>query len=198
MTLLDEIEEHLDREDVSLREGRRERTIFLTRLGYPTEGIVFLNGDNVMRPWMELRTAFIHGCFQASLLIGQSFLENLLGGVAEFSDKASGKPRLRDLLLVAKEKGWLLDGEFSEFDALTKLRNPYAHYRSFRNPDSLMARAAATGQDPDAILQSDCERFLIRLHGFVHRRFGIGRLRVPREFEILPAVNPDQLEIDVH
>jgi hypothetical protein len=60
------------------------------RLGYPAEGFVFLNGDNVMRPWMELRTAYIHGCFQASLLIGQSFLENLLGGVADFSDKAGG------------------------------------------------------------------------------------------------------------
>jgi hypothetical protein len=118
--------------------------------------------------------------------------------VADFSDEVEGKPGLRELLLIAKEEGWLLDGEFSEFDALAKLRNPYAHYRSCRNPDSLMARAAATGQSPDAILQSDCERFLVRLHGFVHRRFGIGRLSVPRESEMLPAVNPDQLEIGMH
>lgn len=178
-----------------LREGRRERTIFLMRLGYTAEGLVFLNGDHVMRPWMELRTAYIQGCFQASLLIGQSFLENLLGGVADFSDQAEGKPSLRDLLLVAKEQDWLLDGEFGEFDAIAKLRNPYAHYRSFRHPDSLRARAAATGQDPEVILQSDCERFLVRLHAFVHRRFGLGRLTVPQEFEALPPVNPDQLEI---
>jgi hypothetical protein len=195
---LDEIERHLDREDTSLREGRRERTIFLMRLGYPAEGFVFLNGDNVMRPWMELRTAYIHGCFQASLLIGQSFLENLLGGVADFSDKAGGKPSLRDLLLVAKDEDWLLDSEFSEFDALAKLRNPYAHYRSFRHPDSLRARAAVTGQDPEVILQSDCERFLVRLHAFVHRRFGLGRLTMPDELAVLPAINPDQLEISVH
>ena len=118
MALLDEIEWHLDKEDGLLREGRRERTIFLMRLGYPEEGLVFLNGDHVMRPWMELRTAYIHGCFQASLLIG-----------------------------------------------------------------------------PEVILQSDCERFLVRLHAFVHRRFGLGRLAVPEEFEALPPINPDQLEI---
>jgi hypothetical protein len=43
------------------------------RLGYPEQGMVFMNGDSVIRPWMELRTAYVHGCFQASLLIGQSF-----------------------------------------------------------------------------------------------------------------------------
>jgi len=190
-----EIEEHLDSEDTSLRPGRRERTIFLMRLGYPEQGMVFLNGDQVMRPWMELRTAYIHGCFQASLLIGQSFLENLLGGVADFSDRAAGKPSLRDLLLVAREEGWLLGSEFGEFEAVAKLRNPYAHYRSFRHSDSLRARAAATGLDPDVILQRDCERFLVRLHAFVHRRFSIGRLVVPDEFADLPPINPDQLEI---
>jgi hypothetical protein len=125
-------------------------------------------------------------------------LENLLGGVADFSDKAGGKPNLRNLLLVAKEEDWLFDGEFSEFDALAKLRNPYAHYRSFRHPDSLRARAAATSQDPEVILQSDCERFLVRLHAFVNRRFGLGRRTVPEEFDALPPINPDQLEIGLH
>jgi len=195
LNLLAEIEGHLDSEDASLRQGRRERTIFLMRLGYPKQGMVFLNGDQVMRPWMELRTAYIHACFQASLLIGQSFLENLLGGVADFSNRTGGKPSLRDLLQVAREEGWLLDSEFGEFETVAKLRNPYAHYRSFRHPDSLRARAAVTGLDPDAILQSDCERFLVQLHAFVHRRFSIGRLTVPDELGTLPPINPDQLEI---
>lgn len=195
MTLLDEIERHLDIEDASLRTGRRQRTIFLMRLGYPSEGMVFLNGDHVLRPWMELRTAYIGGCFQAALLVGQSFLENLLGGVADFSDKAGSRPKLRDLLLVAREEGWLLNSEFNEFDAIAKLRNPYAHYRSFRHPDSLRAKAAATGLDPDLILQSDCERFLVRLHAFVNRRFGLGRLTIPAQLASLPPRNPDQLEI---
>jgi hypothetical protein len=195
LVLLDEIDQHLDNEDALLRSGRRERTIFLMRLGYPSEGMVFLNGDHAMRPWMELRTAYIHGCFQASLLIGQSFLENLLGGVADFTDKADGRPTLGSLLLIAREEGWLLDGEFGEFDAIAKLRNPYAHYRSFRHPDSLRARAAVTGLDPDVILQKDCERFLLRLHAFVYRGFGIGRITVPDEWAALPPLNPDQLEI---
>lgn len=130
MNLLDEVELHLDSEDASLRDERRERTIFLMRLGYPEQGMVFLNGDSVIRPWMELRTAYIHG-YQASLLIGQSFLENLLGGVADFSDQAGGRPGLHDLLLIARENGWLLDTEFGEFASLAKLRNPYAHNRSF-------------------------------------------------------------------
>jgi hypothetical protein len=192
---LDEIEQHLDSEDASLREGRRDRTIFLMRLGYPAEGIVFLNGDQTMRPWMELRTAYIHGCFQASLLIGQSFLENLLGGVADFSDQADGKPTVRDLLRIAKEEGWLLGGEHDEFEAIARLRNPYTHFRSFRHPDSLRARSAATGLDPEDILQRDCERFLVRLHTFVHRRFGIGRLTIPDEFSNLHPIDPDQLEL---
>jgi hypothetical protein len=197
MTLIDEVELHLDSEDAALRDGRRERTIFLMRLGYPEEGMMFLNGDSVIRPWMELRTAYIHGCFQASLLIGQSFLENLLGGAADFSDQVGGRPGLRDLLLIVRENGWLLDREFGEFDALAKLRNPYAHYRSFRHPDSLRARAMATGENPDVILQSDCERFLVRLHAFVHRRFGIGRLKIPDGFQDLAPINPDQLEIRI-
>jgi hypothetical protein len=61
------------------------------------------------------------------LLIGQSFLENLLGGVADFSDRAGGRPGFHDLLLIARENDWLLDTEFDEFVALAKLRNPYAH-----------------------------------------------------------------------
>ena len=89
-----------------------EEVDFLMRLGYPEQGIVFLNGDSVIRPWTELRTAYIHGCFQASLLIGQSFLENLLGGVADLSDGVADRPSLNDLPLIARESGWLLDGEF--------------------------------------------------------------------------------------
>jgi hypothetical protein len=27
--------------------------------------MVLMNGDSVIRPWMELRTAYIHGCYQA-------------------------------------------------------------------------------------------------------------------------------------
>jgi hypothetical protein len=146
---------------------------------------------------MELRTAYIHGCFRASLLIGQSFLENLLGGVADFSDQAGGRPGLHDLLLIARENDWLLDTEFGEFAALAKLRNPYAHYRSFRHPDSLRARAAATGEEPDVILQSDCERFLVRLHAFVHRRFGIGPVKLFDGLKDLASTNPDQLEIEI-
>ncbi|HSS32484.1 MAG TPA: hypothetical protein VLL27_04305 [Solirubrobacterales bacterium] len=165
------------------------------RLGYAEQGFVFLNGENSLRPWEELRTAYIHGCFQAAVLIGQCFLENLLGGVAHFSDKADGRPGLGDLLTVAREEEWLLESEFNEFNVLAKLRNPYAHYRSFHHADSLRARAERTGQDPHLILQSDCERFLLRLHEFVHRRFGIGCVVVPPEFDVLPAVNPDQLEI---
>lgn len=187
----------LDSEDASLRDGRRERTIFLMRLGYPEQGMMFMNGDSVIRPWMELRTAYIHGCFQASLLIGQSFLENLLGGVADFLDQASVRPGLHDLLLIARENDWLLDAEFGEFVALAKLRNPYAHYRSFRHPDSLRARSAVTGEEPDVILQSDCERFLVRLHAFVHRRFGIGPLKVLGGLKDPAFINPDQLEIDI-
>lgn len=80
---------------------------------------------------MELRTAYIHGCFQASLRIGQSFLENLLGGVADFSDQAGGRPGLHDLLLIARENDWLLETEFGEFVALAKLRNPYAITKAF-------------------------------------------------------------------
>lgn len=51
-----------------------------------------------------------------------------------------------------------------EIDALARLRNPYAHYRSFCHPDSLRASAGVAGQDPEVILQSDCERFLVRPH----------------------------------
>lgn len=197
MDLLEEIELHLDAEDASLRDERRERTIFLMRLGQPESGWVFLNGDGVIRPWEELRTAYIHGCYQATLLIGQSFLENLLGGVAAMTERDAGKPGLRRLLLVAWEEGWLLEREFEEFDALAELRNPYAHYRSFRHHDSLRARAMESEEDPDRILKRDCEHFLVRLHEFVHRRFGLGALVVPEEWESLPVINPDQLEIDI-
>jgi hypothetical protein len=137
--LLDEIELHLDGEDASLRQGRSERTIFLMRLGYPEQGFIFLNGENSVRPWEELRTAYIQGCFQAAVLIGQCFLENLLGGLAHFSDKADGRPGLGDLLTVARDDEWLLESEFNEFSALAKLRNPYAHYRSF-HPLTAFAR----------------------------------------------------------
>jgi hypothetical protein len=59
MNLLEEVDLHLNDEDASLRDGRRERTIFLMRLGYPEQGMVFLNGDSVLRPWTELRTAYM-------------------------------------------------------------------------------------------------------------------------------------------
>ena len=94
-----------------------------------------------MRPWAELRTAYIHGCFQASLLVGQSFLENLLG-TNDFSDQADGKPTVRDLLRIAREEGWLLDGEYDEFEAIARLRNPYTRLAG------AFAIATACAQDP--------------------------------------------------
>ena len=187
--------EELRVEDEHSRAERAERGLFLLRLGQPESGWLFF-GSGVVVPWNEMRSAYLAGCYQASLLVGQTCLENLLGGALEFPEGSVGTPGLAELLRLALDAGLLLEPEYRAFDALRRRRNPYAHYRRSLDPESTLSLARARDVPLEETARPDCERFLELMHAFAHRRFGCGRILLPPGLDdVEPAVHPDQMTL---
>ena len=193
-SFLDELNEQLRCADDETRPDRLERAIFLMRQGQPEQGWLFFGGGVVV-PWHEMTTAYMAGCYQAALLIGQTCLENLLGAALEFPDKKVGLVGLARLLDLASSAGLLLEPEFREFDKLRRRRNPYAHYRPYDHPENATQQLMARKLPYEELAREDCERFIEVLFDFVHRRFGVGAVIIPEGLDEAELVHPDQLEL---
>jgi hypothetical protein len=180
--------------DVEARIARAERAAWLARLGWPESGWVF-HSEGTVQPWAELRRTFIDGCYLATILVGQSFLENLLAGQLAFArQKSVGRPHLAAVLEAVRDRGWLTPDEFATLDSLRKMRNPYAHYRHFNDPESLISRATTTETAPETLLEHDARALIEALYHLVNRPpFALGPIIYPLDDE--PAVHPDQMHL---
>lgn len=192
--LVDEFVVACQEADLSTRQERAERAARVARLGWPESGWAFFGDHGVAGPWNELRRTFVDGSFVATILIGQAFLENLLGGLLHWQEEPVDTAGLAGLLQRTWDRGWLTSEEFHVLDALRRVRNPYAHYRNFQHSDSLVQRAIAAEEIPDALVEGDAWAVVEALYHLVNRQpFALGTIMYPHEEE--PWVHPDQMHL---
>ena len=184
-----------ERADATTRAERADRAAWMAQLGWPESGWTFFGDYGVIVPWDELRRTFIDGEYLAAILVGQAFLENLLAGLLDFQQESLGpRPELADVLRRARDQGWLTPQEFDVLDAVRRMRNPYAHYRTFEHADGLIQRAMAAEEAPDALIEADARAVVKALYHLVNRRpFALGPIVYPPDEGL--TIHPNQMRL---
>jgi len=192
---ISEMIEAYEKADASTRAERSERAVWIARLGWPESGWLFSGGHTVAESWDDLRHAFIHGSYLATILVGQAFLENVLAGQLDWHEETLGRrPQLGEILVRTRELGWLTQHEFALLDGLRRMRNPYAHYRNLDDKQSLSRRAMEAGEAPGTLVARDASEVVEALYHLVNRHpFALGPIQYPPDDG--PTVHPDQMQI---
>jgi len=154
----EELAAWLEKDEARSRPYRVERLRLLLS-HYGPEGVrVFPGGPVSAIAFEEARQAYLHGLFLSCVITSQVCLEQMLAGI--FS--AAGRDDLvgagfHDLLKEALNAGFIFQEEFTLFDRLRTLRNPYVHYRPPTHGQAIGRRAATEDVPIDILLIEDAK-----------------------------------------
>ena len=139
----------------------------------PSNGIMFWGGSNSAQCFTELRLAFIHGLYLATVLLALAFIEQEIAGLLHAAgwDGAQSSP-LEKLLRKARQQSVITEGEYKSFERLRVVRNAYAHFRHFNHPTAWHNRALSAETDLDGILEADVDGAIQALGTFITRQSG--------------------------
>lgn len=133
----------LEEDDSQSRPYRAQRLRLLVKEYGSAEGIrLFHGGPMSAIAFEEARQAYLHGLFAACTIMCQVCLEHMLAGIFRAAgrddlDRATFKMLLRE----ARDDEIVSEDEFTLFDRLRTLRNPYAHPRTPTGKGSIISRA---------------------------------------------------------
>ena len=161
----------LETDEAVSREWRSRRlSHLLEEIPSPDEGIVF-HGNLSFKSFIEVRLAYIHGLYLATVLLSLACIEQEVAGrlYATGWEKAKSE-RLEVLLLKAHEYGILSDAELDTFQHLRSVRNTYAHFRPPRHSTSLIRRAVDHNELPNDVIETDARQAVEALGSFFGRQ----------------------------
>jgi len=108
--------------------------------GPPTD-MLLVGGIPAMFAIHELKTSYINGCYMATILLAQSFIEHSLGGSFLMSgDDAIVKKGFATLIKEGLSVGQIDEKLAKKLHDLRKMRNPYTHPNPGVTPRSYMGR----------------------------------------------------------
>jgi hypothetical protein len=126
-------------------EERRKRCEFLFSL-VPTER-VWISSDESYYMWLEIRLAYISGCYISTILLAQSFIERKFQADYHMMlDFKKSKLTLDQILKEMKKDKSMDPYWIARIDAIRKKRNPLVHFKDVMKDES-MARRSNHDQD---------------------------------------------------
>lgn len=163
----DEITESIKRleEDEAGSRPYRARRLQLLLSEYGPEGIrVFYGGHVSAMAFEEARQAYLHGLFLACTIMCQVCLEHMLASLFRMTGRNDlERASFETLLLKARANRILSEEEFSLFDRLRMIRNPYVHPRGPTVPSSITRRAMMTDTPVEDLVADDAEFAIVAL-----------------------------------
>lgn len=124
---------------------------------YPDHDLFMPGSSHIV--FSEARTTFINGDFASTLLVAQAFIEHRLQHwVVGRGEHKTAKRGLSAILEYCRTEGALNDVVIDGLDELRRVRNPFAHLRSFDDPDSLFQRVLDRLEQPDVVMEADAFR----------------------------------------
>jgi hypothetical protein len=167
-----DLEKWLEDDEARSRPYRAVRLdTLLGAFGSREEGALFWGGSSSFQAFVELRLAYIHGLYFATVLLALASIEQEIAGslhAAGLNDAANMS--LLSLLAAARDRGIITKKEFTAFNKLREVRNAYAHFRAPTSPTHVARRALAGNTSSDALLESDARQGLKALASFIVRR----------------------------
>jgi hypothetical protein len=171
MAHIDELSVWLERDEAesrAFRAGRLEQ--FLLLFESPVEYVMFKGGGTSHQSYVELRLAFIHGLYFATVILALACIEQeLAGALYARGSESPARATLEALLTAAKAVGEIDDGLFSDIDRIRGIRNAYAHFRPPLHPSGLVRRALGTDTTLDELPKADAVDALKVLARFISR-----------------------------
>lgn len=116
----------LEQGDEESRPGRALRLAALVREFGEPRGILIPGGLVAMMTFEEARRAYLHGLDIATVVLAQTAIEHMLGGMLRQVGH-DGDWGFKKILDLGLEERLISPEEFGLFDRLRVLRNPYVH-----------------------------------------------------------------------
>jgi hypothetical protein len=139
----DELLTWLEADETSSRPYRTSRLKLLLEIfDSPKEHLLLSGGEDSATAYRELRLAFVHGLYLATVILTLSVIEQELGGAlyARGLDK-SARATLETLLDSAMALKEIDSGMFDGIHELRRIRNAYAHFRTPLHETGTVRRA---------------------------------------------------------
>lgn len=116
----------------------------------------------------EARRAYLHGLDVATVLLAQTTLEHMLGGLLRQVGH-DGNWGFSEILNRSRREGLITEAEFDLFDRLRVARNPYVHAKPPLAEGTLGRRLATTDDSPYALTEADATLAITTLLRLVQR-----------------------------
>ena len=148
----------LERDEAASRPHRADRLrLLLQEYGAGRTGF-FYGGEISWWAFEDATQAYLHGLFLACTIMCQVCLEHLLAGVFREAGRDDlDRATFETLLRAARNECLISEDEFTVFDRLRMLRNPYTHPRAPTGKGSLTVRAVETDTPPQDLVVQDAE-----------------------------------------
>ena len=163
---------HLTMEDKNSRESRAHRlSYFMGVVQIPSGTFGKFPGAITHPCYEEVRLAYIHGLYLATVLLSLSYVEHQLANqLHEAGESGVNRAKPSELLEKAYQRGMLSRSEFDTFNDLRGIRNSYAHFRHPGHPTELSKRSRDQGARPHDVMKTDAERALRAFGSFQERQ----------------------------
>ena len=163
----------LETDEASSREWRARRLRHLLEAIQPHEDGMFFQGEESLYSFNEVRLAYIHGLYLATVLLSLACIEREVAGRLYMAgwEEAKGV-RLEELISKAHERAIISDAESDTFQHLRRVRNSYAHFKPPLHSSSLTRRALDQNVLPNEVLMVDAKKAVEALGSFFGRRHG--------------------------
>ncbi len=126
-------------------------------------GLYFLqDGTITHRLFVEAAETYAAGQFMATIVLGFSFIERTIAGRLNYLCKAKeALSKSEQLLLAAKNAGWLTQEEHAKLDELRKFRNPVVHFRDSLDPSRPELQALLAAKTTEEYLEQQAREVII-------------------------------------
>ena len=165
----------LERDDAKGRTMRVERLQdLLDILPVPSDGLSFLEGEESLICFAEIRRCYLDRSDMAVVLLCLSYVERELAAqlyAAGWEDAKNA--RLGAVLEKAYKDGVLSDLDWGTYRELARLRNSHAHFRAPGTPTTMMARAVKENALRVEVLGKDARRAVQAVARIVKRQAGM-------------------------
>ena len=172
MTKVDELHAWLENDESKSRSFRATRLeqLLLIFEG-PDSDIMFFGGSTSHQTYLELRLAFIHGLYIATVILSLACVEQELAGrLYARGNNSSARDSLELLLKNAQALGEVSNELYGEIEKMRIIRNAYTHFRPPLHPDGQIARALHTSTAVDELSEPDAIAALKALARLLRRR----------------------------
>ena len=156
--------------DERSREARARRMKFIND-ELPKGHLLLFGGEYTMHALEEAKWCFVNGFYIATVLLSQVVLEYILGGIFQMAGRDDLKrASFVKILDEALNERFISEEEFKSLTKLRQVRNPYTHYRTVVDKESISMRRLNESKQSEEIFYNDAKMILQIVFRLLKRR----------------------------